>query len=234
MIGPLPGRFLSRLAAMKAESRGGPATGATAGIDDLERPRRPAPMRGGPFWRTAARWSVRRRPGSPAPRRRQDGGADPARRGAAQRLPADADDRGAKRRPVAPEPRIDVSDARPTRGRGPDPRRSTRDGTKLFELTDAGREQAQQYADRTRALGGGRRARRPLDPRDRLAGRPDRARRRGRWRTKATSTRCRRRARRWPRPAGRCTGSSPRNPTPARTRTRPRNVYERDDGRERR
>ena len=115
--------FLSRIA--RDEGRGSrAAAGATRGIDDLERLAALRHMRGGPRSadRGGRRRAVRRRPRPPAPRRRPDGGADPARRGAAQRLPADADDRGAQRRPLAPEPGLGLPDARPARGRGPDPR----------------------------------------------------------------------------------------------------------------
>ena len=84
-----------------------------ASVRPLRRSRRGAAAgRGRP-----ARW----RPRPPAPRRRPHRAADAARRGAPQRLPADADDRGAKRRTVAPEPRLGLPDPGPARGRGPDP-----------------------------------------------------------------------------------------------------------------
>ena len=85
----------------------------------------PRPRFGGGPCRSAA--AVRRPPfgGGRGRRRRGDvrtGAPAAARRGAAQRLPADADDRGAQRRAVAPEPGLGLPRARPARGRGPDPR----------------------------------------------------------------------------------------------------------------
>ena len=74
------------------------AAGRAAPAGRAVRRRRPMWGRGGPFGGGRGRGR--------APRRRPHGAADAARRGAAQRLPADADDRGAQRRALAPEPRL--------------------------------------------------------------------------------------------------------------------------------
>ena len=57
--------------------------------------------------------------GARAPRRRPRRAAHPARRGAAQRLPADAGDRAPQRGRLAPEPRLGLPGAPAARGRGP-------------------------------------------------------------------------------------------------------------------
>ncbi len=226
-----PWPFLSRIASMKAASRG--RHGRYGNIDDLERLAALRHMRGGPFGGPPPGWTVRRRPGSTPAWRRQGGGADPARRGAAQRVPADADDRGAERRPVAPEPGLGLPDARPTRGRGTDPRgRARRDQAVRADRRRPGAGTAVRRPPG--AMGRGRGGRRTLDPRDRLAGRPDRqggvAGGAGRRRAPGAEG---------VRDAGRDAPGAVRDPrrgTRRRTRTRtpPRNVYERDDGRERR
>lgn len=143
-----PWPFLSRLAAMKAESRGGPRHGRHGRIDDLERLAALRQMRGGPFWGPP--------PGGPF-----GGGRGRRRRG---------DVRTAVLILLAEEPRngyqlMQTIEERSGGRWRPSPgsmyptlaqledegliRSVDSDGTKLFELTDAGREQAQQFADRT-------------------------------------------------------------------------------------
>ena len=94
-----------------------------------------------------------------------------------------------------------------------------RDGTKLFEITDAGREQARESPSRTAPVGRGRGGATAVrSPRSRpLVIQIGKAA----WQVAqdGDERQVRRRARRWPRRAGRCTGSSPRSPTPTRTRT---------------
>jgi DNA-binding PadR family transcriptional regulator len=140
-----PWPFLSRIAAMKAANRG--RHGRYGNIDDLERLAALRHMRGGPF-------------GGPPQGGPFCGGRGRRRRG---------DVRAAVLILLAEEPRNgyqlmqtieERSDGRwrpspgsvyPTLAQLEDEgliRGIERDGTKLFELTDAGREQAQQYADR--------------------------------------------------------------------------------------
>ncbi len=141
-----PWPFLSRIASMKAASRG--RHGRYGNIDDLERLAALRHMRGGPF-------------GGPPPGGPFGGGRGRRRRG---------DVKAAVLILLAEEPRngYQLMQMIEERSRGtwrPSPgsmyptlaqledegliRGVERDGTKLFELTDAGREQAQQYADRT-------------------------------------------------------------------------------------
>ena len=134
-----PWPFIARWAMMKGVADGRGRAGAW--ITSSAWPRC-ASSAAAPFG--AGRRSGRTRPdrfgGGRGRRRRGDvrtGAAAAAGRGGPQRLPADADDRGAQRRAVAPEPRLGLPDAGPARGRGPDPG-VERDGAKLFEITDAG------------------------------------------------------------------------------------------------
>jgi DNA-binding PadR family transcriptional regulator len=145
-----PWPFLSRLSAMKAGSRG--RHGRYSGMDDLERLAalrhlRHGPPFGGPGWG----------PGGPP----FGGGRGRRRRG---------DVRTALLILLAEEPRngyqlMQTIEERSGGRWRPSPgsvyptlsqledegliRGIDRDGTRLFELTDAGREQAQQFADRT-------------------------------------------------------------------------------------
>ena len=142
-----PWPFLGRIASMKAASRG--RHGRYGGIDDLERLAALRHMRGGPF-------------GGPPPGGPFGGGGGRGRR-------RRGDVRAAVLILLAEEPRNgyqlmqtieERSDGRwrpspgsvyPTLAQLEDEgliRGVERDGTKLFELTDVGREQAQQYADR--------------------------------------------------------------------------------------
>jgi len=142
-----PWPFLSRLAAMKAASRG--RHGRYSGIDDLERlaalrhmrggPPFGGPMRGGPFG------------GGRGRRRRGDVRtavlillAEEPRNG--YQLMQTIEDRSGGRWRPSP------GSVYPTLAQLEDEgliRGIERDGTRLFELTDAGREQAEQYAGRT-------------------------------------------------------------------------------------
>ena len=193
--------------------------------EDLERlaalrqhARRPV-RRSGRFGRGGG-GPVRRRPRPPAPRRRPAGAADAARRGAAQRLPADADDRGAQRRPVAPEPRLGLPDAGPARGRGPDPRRSSatapscsRSPTPAASSSSESQDEPAPW-ERTTT----RTARTTCTEMASLIIQIGKAA----WQVaqEGDERQTEQAARRWPRPAGRCTGSSPRTATDARPRTR--------------
>ncbi|MFZ0973778.1 MAG: PadR family transcriptional regulator [Solirubrobacteraceae bacterium] len=141
-----PWPFLNRIASMKAANRG--RHGRYGNIDDLERLAALRHMRGGPF-------------GGPPPGGPFGGGRGRRRRG---------DVRAAVLILLAEEPRngYQLMQTIEERSRGtwrPSPgsmyptlaqledegliRGVERDGTKLFELTDAGREQAAEYADRT-------------------------------------------------------------------------------------
>ena len=166
-----PWPFLSRIASMKAANRG--RHGRYGGIDDLERLAALRHMRGGPF-------------GGPPFGGPFGGGRGRRRRG---------DVRAAVLILLAEEPRNgyqlmqtieERSDGRwrpspgsvyPTLAQLEDEgliRGIERDGTKLFELTDAGREQVTAVRRPPGALGRGRGDGRALDPRDRVARRPDR------------------------------------------------------------
>ena len=122
------------------------------------------------------------------------------------------DDRGAQRRALAPEPRLGLPGARPARGRGPDPRRPSATGRKLFEITDAGREHARRPPRSRRPVGDARtipRSRRPGELRSLMH--PDRHGGQAGGRGGRRATRSRRAARGAGRDAAqRCTGSSPR------------------------
>ena len=142
-----PWPFLSRLAAMKAASRG--RHGRYSGMDDLERlaalrhmrggPPFGGPMRGGPFG------------GGRGRRRRGDVRtavlillAEEPRNG--YQLMQTIEERSGGRWRPSP------GSVYPTLAQLEDEgliRGIERDGTRLFELTDAGREQAEQYAGRT-------------------------------------------------------------------------------------
>ena len=142
-----PWPFLSRLAAMKAASRG--RHGRYSGMDDLERlaalrhmrggPPFGGPMRGGPFG------------GGRGRRRRGDVRtavlillAEEPRNG--YQLMQTIEERSEGRWRPSP------GSVYPTLAQLEDEgliRGIERDGTRLFELTDAGREQAEQYASRT-------------------------------------------------------------------------------------
>ena len=142
-----PWPFLSRLAAMKAASRG--RHGRYSGMDDLERlaalrhmrggPPFGGPMRGGPFG------------GGRGRRRRGDVRtavlillAEEPRNG--YQLMQTIEERSEGRWRPSP------GSVYPTLAQLEDEgliRGIERDGTRLFELTDAGREQAEQYAGRT-------------------------------------------------------------------------------------
>ena len=142
-----PWPFLSRLAAMKAASRG--RHGRYSGMDDLERlaalrhmrggPPFGGPMRGGPFG------------GGRGRRRRGDVRtavlillAGEPRNG--YQLMQTIEERSEGRWRPSP------GSVYPTLAQLEDEgliRGIERDGTRLFELTDAGREQAEQYAGRT-------------------------------------------------------------------------------------
>ncbi len=142
-----PWPFLSRLAAMKAASRG--RHGRYPGMDDLERlaalrhmrggPPFGGPMRGGPFG------------GGRGRRRRGDVRtavlillAEEPRNG--YQLMQTIEERSEGRWRPSP------GSVYPTLAQLEDEgliRGIERDGTRLFELTDAGREQAEQYAGRT-------------------------------------------------------------------------------------
>ena len=104
--------------------RGGGGRHGSADPEELEELIALRRMRGGPFGG----------PGALRPRDGRGRGRGRARRGdvrlallrllaeePAQRLSADADDRGAQRRPLAPEPRLGLPHAGSARGRGPDP-----------------------------------------------------------------------------------------------------------------
>ena len=80
------------------------------------------------------------------PRRRPRRAARAPRRGAAQRLRADAGDRAAQRGRLAPEPRLDLPGAPAARGRGAGPGRRV-EGRRLFELTDEGREHVEEHRE---------------------------------------------------------------------------------------
>jgi DNA-binding PadR family transcriptional regulator len=142
-----PWPFLSRLAGMKAASRG--RHGRYSGMDDLERlaalrhmrggPPFGGPMRGGPFG------------GGRGRRRRGDVRtavlillAEEPRNG--YQLMQTIEERSGGRWRPSP------GSVYPTLAQLEDEgliRGIERDGTRLFELTDAGREQAEQYAGRT-------------------------------------------------------------------------------------
>lgn len=142
-----PWPFLSRIASMKAANRG--RHGRYGGIDDLERLAALRHMRGGPFG------------GPPFGGPFGGGGRGRRRRG---------DVRTAVLILLAEEPRngyqlMQTIEERSGGRWRPSPgsvyptlaqledegliRGIERDGTKLFELTDAGREQAEQFANRT-------------------------------------------------------------------------------------
>ncbi len=144
-----PWPFLSRLAAMKAESRGGGRHGRYPRIDDLERFAAMRHMRGGPPF------------GGPGFGGPFGGGRGRRRRG---------EIRTALLTLLAEEPRngYQLMQTLEERSRGmwrPSPgsvyptlaqledegliRSIDRDGTKLFELTDQGREYVEQHATRT-------------------------------------------------------------------------------------
>ena len=159
-----PWPFLSRVAAMKAANREG-RRGRYSGLDDLERLAALRHMRHGPPF------------GGPM------GGGGPFGGGRGRRRRGDV--RTAVLILLAEEPRngyqlMQTIEERSGGRWRPSPgsvyptlaqledealiRGIERDGTRLLELTDAGREQAEQYAEPDRALGGERRAGWPLHP----------------------------------------------------------------------
>jgi len=144
-----PWPFLSRLAAMKAASRG--RHGRYGRMDDLERfaamrHMRGGPPFGGPMWGGGGPFG-----GGRGRRRRGDVRtavlillAEEPRNG--YQLMQTIEERSGGRWRPSP------GSVYPTLAQLEDEgliRGIERDGTKLFELTDAGREQAQQYTDRT-------------------------------------------------------------------------------------
>lgn len=145
-----PWPFLSRLAAMKAASRGG-GHGRHGRMDDLERlaalrHMRGGPPFGGPMWGGGGPFG-----GGRGRRRRGDVRtavlillAEEPRNG--YQLMQTIEERSGGRWRPSP------GSVYPTLAQLEDEgliRGIERDGTKLFELTDAGREQAEQYAGRT-------------------------------------------------------------------------------------
>ena len=76
------------------------------------------------------------------PRRHPRGDPRAARRAADARLPDHPGARRADRRRVAAEPRLGLSHAAAARGRGPCRETASDSGKRVYELTDAGREQA--------------------------------------------------------------------------------------------
>jgi len=146
-----PWPFLSRLAAMKAASHGHGRHGRYGRMDDLERfaamrHMRGGPPFGGPMWGGGGPFG-----GGRGRRRRGDFRtavlillAEEPRNG--YQLMQTIEERSGGRWRPSP------GSVYPTLAQLEDEgliRGIERDGTKLFELTDAGREQAQQYADRT-------------------------------------------------------------------------------------
>jgi DNA-binding PadR family transcriptional regulator len=144
-----PWPFLSRLAAMKSASRGRP--GRYGNIDDLERLAalrhlRHGPPFGGPGWGGGGPFG-----GGRGRRRRGDVRtallillSEEPRNG--YQLMQTIEERSGGRWRPSP------GSVYPTLSQLEDEgliRGTDRDGTKLFELTDAGREQAEQFADRT-------------------------------------------------------------------------------------
>jgi DNA-binding PadR family transcriptional regulator len=149
-----PWPFLSRVAAMKSQSREGGRRGRYSGLDDLERLAALRHLRGAPF-------------GGGGPFGGGHGGG-PFGGGRGRRRRGDV--RTAVLILLAEEPRngyqlMQTIEERSGGRWRPSPgsvyptlaqledegliRGIERDGTKLFELTDAGREQAEQFANRT-------------------------------------------------------------------------------------